>query len=201
MDERTINTYDKAASTYAQKFNTIGSRRGDIERAFSLLGKQPEESSVVEIGCGNGRDAAVITEFTKRFVGIDASKEMIQLAREYLPNVDFQVADIAEFDIPQETDIVFSFASLLHFSKEEIQEILHVYYKRLSDNALVYISLKRAPYEKRVIEDEFGPRVFYFYEKVNIRKFTEDLYELVYYDEQIRKEVDWLTAVLRKITP
>src|SRR5690606_13277008 len=119
----TIDTYNKAASAYADKFNGIGSRREDIERAFTLRNKD-SECAVVEWGCGNGRDAQVILEHTSQYIGIDASEEMIVLARQGLPDAEFSVADIASFDLPPDTDIVFAFASLLHFSKSENRAIL-----------------------------------------------------------------------------
>ena len=187
----TIETYNKAAPAYAAKFNSIGSREDDIRTAFVLCGKA--DPLVVEWGCGNGRDAAVILNNTQRYVGIDASEEMIHLAQAALPHADLRVADIAQFTIPVDTDIVFAFASLLHFSKEETAAILHKAHSRLADNAIIYISLKKAPYEKRIVTDAYGARTFYFYERMDIEEIAGEQYKTVFYEEQILKEVPWLT--------
>lgn len=193
----TIDTYNKAAQAYADKFNSIGSRREDIERAFALRNKN-SECSVVEWGCGNGRDAQVILEFTHTFTGIDASEEMIALAKEALPEADLRVADIATFEIALGTDIIFAFASLLHCSKDAFTAILASVHPKLSQEGILYISLKRAPYEERIVTDEYGPRTFYFYERADIEEVSAGLYEVIWYDEQLLKGVEWLTVALRK---
>ncbi len=193
----TVDTYNKAARAYADKFDTIGSRRTDIERAFALRNKG-SECSVVEWGCGNGRDAQVILEFTSRFIGIDASAAMIALAKESLPDADLRVADIRAFEIPQDTDIIIAFASLLHLNKEAVTVILSETHPRMAQEGIVYISLKRAGYEERIVTDEHGPRVFYFYERKDIEEMIRGLYEVIWYEEQLLKGVEWLTVALRK---
>lgn len=84
MDTRTVETYNKAARAYAEKFARIGSRADDIERTFAAWGGE-KDPSVLELGCGDGRDALEICKRTKKYIGIDASKEMIAIAREEVP--------------------------------------------------------------------------------------------------------------------
>jgi len=197
--QTTIDTYNRAAEAYAQKFNSIGSRRVDVERAFALFGGDKTAPVVVEWGCGNGRDASVILEFTTHFVGIDASHEMIELAKADLPDANLQVADISTFEIPHQTDIIFAFASLLHLDKKAIQDVLEKQYEHISSGGIIYLSLKRAPYEEKIVIDDFGSRTFYYYERKDIEEFSKGKYELVFYKEHEMKGVNWLIAALRKI--
>lgn len=126
MDERkkkqTIDTYNTTASAMAEKFNNIGARIEDIERGLSFVEK--ENPRVLEIGCGNGRDAREILKNTSDYTGIDISVEMIKLAEEYAPEGHYVVADIDEYNFPSEIDIIFSFASLLHSDKESVARVL-----------------------------------------------------------------------------
>ena len=140
----------------------------------------------------------MILEYTENYIGIDASEEMIALAKKALPATDFRVADITTFETPMNTDIVFAFASLLHFDKKANAKILAKTHAALSPEGIVYISLKRDPYEERIVVDDFGPRTFYFYERKDIEEMIEGLYEIAWYEEQLMKEIKWFTVALRK---
>lgn len=89
MDKKvqTIDTYNKSAQALARKFNDLGVRISDIEEVFNLLNK--ENSKVIEIGCGNGRDAEEIIKHTNDYLGLDISEELIKLAQEKVPQGNF----------------------------------------------------------------------------------------------------------------
>lgn len=57
----TTNTYDESAEALAEFFKGIGPRTSYIDLAFKLIGYK-EHARVVEIGCGDGRDATEINE-------------------------------------------------------------------------------------------------------------------------------------------
>jgi len=194
---RTTETYNRAAEAYAEKFSHIGRRVADIDRGIDLWGGEGEPC-VVELGCGNGRDAQVIFERTKRFTGVDASKVMIRLAREWVPRALFLVEDMRTYEIPDGTDIVYAFASFLHLNREEVQQLLTRIHGSLTDGGVVYLSVKRDDYHEYVRVDDYGPRTFYFYQESDFRLMAEGLYKMVYTDEQTLLGVEWLTVVLKK---
>jgi trans-aconitate 2-methyltransferase len=75
--------------------------------------------SILDIGCGDGKLAAEMTELLPagRVLGIDSSPEMIDLARTTFPpadypNLSWEVKDARELDYNGEFDIVFSNAVL-----------------------------------------------------------------------------------------
>jgi SAM-dependent methyltransferase len=54
---------------------------------------------VVDLGCGNGRQARQLAAYAPRVIGLDASESAVKRATEEadgVPNVEFRVADIAE---------------------------------------------------------------------------------------------------------
>lgn len=122
--QQTIDVYNATAQEMMAKFAGIGARVEDIFHAFSYV--QKDTPRVVEIGCGNGRDAREILNHTSDYLGIDISSEIIRLAKESLPEVSskFIVADVEDFEFPERIDIIFSFASLLHTPREKLQEVL-----------------------------------------------------------------------------
>lgn len=99
--QQTIDTYNATAGLMAKKFTGIGARVDDILQAFSYVKKSSPK--VVEIGCGNGRDAREILNHTSDYIGMDVSSEMIRLTQEYLPEATnkFVVADVEDFDFPE----------------------------------------------------------------------------------------------------
>ena len=191
-----IKAYNKGAVAYAKKFNDIGPRAIDIKRAFSHV--QKKGGKVFEIGCGNGRDAKEMMKYTDDYLGVDISREMIKLAKNHCPDADFRVSDIDDFLLPKDLDIIFAFASLLHFDKNGIRTFLKKAHKVLSKKGIVYISLKCDKYQKKVKSDEFGERFFYFYTLEDAREFVGHFYNIVWNDTQIIKGVKWLTVVLQK---
>jgi len=192
----TENTYDKAARGYAEKFKNIGVRSKDVDIVFSLV--DTVNPSVVEIGCGAGREAEYILTKTNNYVGMDISEGMLEIARENLPDVCFVKADIATYQFPNHIDIVFAFASLLHSSKEELQVIFRNMHEVLNKEGVVYVSLKRKEeHSSATVEDMYGPRQFYYYTKANILDIAGDNFEEVFYQEQELGE-SWFTMILKK---
>lgn len=194
--QETIDTYNRTASQMADKFRGIGARIEDIEKTFSLLNKP--NLHVLEIGCGDGRDAREIIKHTKNYIGIDISSAMIELAGKHVPEATFTVADVERFSFPNNLDVIFSFASLLHSDKDAVKNILNKVHEALNESGLFFISLKRDDYQSKVKEDEFGTRTFYFYQPSDIKEMLGDKYKVVFEDEQSFQNQDWFTLILQK---
>lgn len=64
----------------------------------------PEGASVLEIGCGKGDLLASVRP--GRGVGIDFSEEMIAVARQHHPDLDWRVMDVEELEIDETFDYV-----------------------------------------------------------------------------------------------
>ena len=197
--QETVDTYNKHAKEFAVYFQGIGSRVKDIEKTFELAGN-PKNAKVVEIGCANGRDAKEITKRTKNYIGFDIAEEFIKLARTNLPGVSFEVGDAVIYNYPQNLDIVFAFASLLHLDKEEIKQVLQKVHASLKLGGIFFISLKRAPeYREYVKETKQGRRMFYYYNAAIITELAGKDYEVVYKQESQLDETDWLELALKKL--
>jgi trans-aconitate methyltransferase len=198
MDKKTqtINTYDNSAEALAKKFDERGARILDIEETLSFI--KTDNPHVFEIGCGNGRDALEILKRTNNYLGIDISKNLIQLAKQKVPGADFMVADITEFEIPKNTDVVFAFASLIHVRREEFKTILDSIFNALNDGGLVRISLKHNPVYKELTEEsEFGVRTYYLYSEQDISELSHNYKIIKSWIEEKGRGL-WLEILLRK---
>jgi len=198
LKQRTIETYDTSADALAEYFKGIGPRVKDINRAFELAGK-PENPRVLEIGCGDGRDAKDIVTRTDQYRGFDISKSMVELARQHVPEGIFEVADALEYDYPENLDIVFAFASLLHLDKEEVGQVLGKVHAALRPGGIFYISLKERPeYADEIKNDQYGSRLFFFYNADLIAGMTADTFEVAAVSGERIGSTDWFEIALRK---
>lgn len=196
MDETTVATYNLAADSYSEKFAGIGARTGDIKKAFETCGK--ENPKVLELGCGDGRDAGEICRLTNNYKGIDISDALIAIAKKKLPELDFEVANMEAFDFTEPVDIIFAFASLLHVDKDHFKVILDKAHEALSDGGVFYISVKYGPYKgAQVVTDQHGDRTFYFYEESDIRELATK-YAIVETRKVSIGSTPWLDVMLQK---
>lgn len=188
--------YNKAASVYRKKYERHDARAEDIDQALSYVGvKYPK---VLEIGCAYGRDAVYVLTKTPHYVGIDICDEFIEMAKQEIEGGEFYCADVLEYDFPKNLDAIFSFASLLHLSKEEMSEIFGKVSAALVPGGVFFLSLKRrAEYQTAIDTDEVVSRRFYYYTRETLSDIAPSDLKEVFYSEQERAE-DWLTIIFQK---
>ena len=81
------------------------------ESVVALLAPQPGEL-ILDVGCGSGELTQQLAQAGATVVGIDASPEMVALARQQFPALDVRLADATTLDLPERFDAVFSNAAL-----------------------------------------------------------------------------------------
>ncbi len=195
---KNIQTYNNSARALAEYFKGIGPRISDIELGLSLAGKN-DESRVVEIGCGDGRDAVEIVKRSSWYEGFDPSKELLGIAQSHLPETSFVIADALTYNYPQNVDVIFAFASLLHVDKTDMPKVFDKVNQSLKTGGIFYISLKeRNKYAEEVKNDEYGARMFYYYNADLIKELASDLFATAHESHQKIGNTDWFTIVLKK---
>ena len=90
-----------------------------------LLNPQKDEV-LLDLGCGTGDITAKIAASGANVIGVDASKSMIDKAKEKYPQQDFWVMDATKLNFSQQFDGVFSNA-VLHWIKEPRKLLEQVY--------------------------------------------------------------------------
>ncbi len=197
LKQQTIETYNKSAKALADKFDSLGVRVSDIDETFKLVEK--ENPVVLEIGCGNGRDAQEILKRTNNYFGIDISTELIKLAQEKNPEGRFKVADVESFQFPAGVDIIFAFVSLLHVNRESLKDIIGKIFNALNPKGVVRISLKYGGgYREVTKEDEFGVRTYYYYSDQDIRELSKD-FVIIKNEISSLRDQDYLEVILKKV--
>lgn len=197
--EQNVKVYNDSAEEIAEYFRGIGPRIDDIERGLGLAGKK-NGAKVIELGCGDGRDAAEIIPRAAWYEGIDPSAGLLRLARQKVPSGSFVCSDALRYAYPQDLDVIFAFASLLHISREDLPEVFKKARAALKAGGVFYMSLKEMPgYNEEVKEDQYGQRMFYYYTPALIEELAGGSFENVHEHHQTVGQTDWFTLALRKV--
>ena len=95
----TRETYDSIARKYAEAHNTTSF----WEKAYKLMKTLvPKGSTILDVGCGAGRDTKYFLNNGYNVIGIDFSDGMTGEARERVPEGDFQKMDMRELEFRAE---------------------------------------------------------------------------------------------------
>jgi SAM-dependent methyltransferase len=116
--------YDNFAWLYNREWHAYGE---NIFPALKIIAgeKLPDGAKVLDLCCGTGQLAKVLTEKGYRVTGLDGSEEMLRYAKINAPGAEFIIEDARTFRLPATFDAVFStFDSLNHIMKlEELKRV------------------------------------------------------------------------------
>jgi len=101
----------KARDWDAEAYHRVSTPQ--LEWAREVIERLPlkGDETVLDAGCGSGRVTQLLVERLPqgRVIGVDASRSMIEQARETLgPDVELHVAELTELELETQVDAVFS---------------------------------------------------------------------------------------------
>jgi len=77
---------------------------------------------VLDLGCGNARYYPLFKEKSVEYIGIDSSKDLIQISKDMYPDADFRVEDALNLSFPDNYfNDVYSIAVLHHLPSRELR--------------------------------------------------------------------------------
>jgi len=177
----TIQSYDKIAEDYCEK-TLEGGDRGFQEKMLDItLNYLPEKPRVLDLGCGDGRDAHYLHQKGADVVGIDLSQGMINLARKKHPQVAFFKQDMRKTVFPDDTfDCVWASVSIINMPKSELSTIESEVFRILNPDGIFAFSIKLGEGEDFEENDMIPgyPRFFAYY-SVDELKDRLKLFEII----------------------
>ena len=111
--------YDQLGDRYRQWAHERNP--GEVRRWFlgEILARVPLDADVLELGCGPGVDASVLSN-GRRYIGVDLSERQLEIARARLPAPTFRLGDFTLIELPPSSfDSVVSLYVLNHVPPEE----------------------------------------------------------------------------------
>ena len=147
-------TYNLIASDYTHD-HLADTWDDDYCEAF--INALPENSKVLDLGCGPGTDSKILIDRGLQITGIDLSDELIRIAADTNPTGSFVQGNM--LDLPfgsHQFDGLFAKASLLHLPKEDVAQALQEIVKVVKPGGIIHIAIKGGDGERIVKEDKFG---------------------------------------------
>jgi len=153
-DAATLAVYASRAQDYAD-LNADSQAGGSLDR---FVGALPPGARVLDLGCGPGADAVAMREAGLAVDAMDASGEMVRLARR-LHGLNVRCAGFETLDDVAAYDAVWASFSLLHAPKSDMPDLLMRIRRALRPSGLFGLGLKTGIGESR---DSLG-RFYAFY--------------------------------------
>jgi ubiquinone/menaquinone biosynthesis C-methylase UbiE len=171
--ESIAKAYDRAAKDYAAAlWNELEGKPFDqiILRWFAT--QIPAGETVLEIGCGPGEVSGYLQRFGVTCLGTDISTQMIEAARAYFPEVQFEVQDFFRLEYADDTFCgVVGFYAIVNLVLEEVQAVLVEVQRVLKPGGLFLLSFHIDEGQERADVEHFfnheGNALTFYYFKVD----------------------------------
>ncbi len=177
----TIETYNNIVNEYISYFKTKdlkGKVQFQKEMDF-ICSKLNSNAKILDVGTAIGDYPKYLTENCEgdfNVVGIDASKNMIEVARENAPKAQFKVMDIRNLEFLENSfDAIICFATLIHVNDTECIKILDRFDEILKNEGLIAINVMEwLDDKKEIFEDEpFNPKYKTYFNRYKKEFFTD----------------------------
>lgn len=164
-----------------------------------FLSQLEEGDTILDLGCGSGRDSLTFYELGYDVTALDASEEMCKLAEIH---TGFEILNMTfeEMDFDGVFDGIWACASLLHVPKKELSGILTKIAWALKDSGVLYMSFKLGDFE-----GFRGERYFCDYTEDSITEVLKDngRFDIIkiWETEDVRSghsDTQWLNVLVRK---
>lgn len=137
-----IEYYEQNAVEYFE--HTVDINMQELWDAFT--GLLPEGGSILDLGCGSGRDSAYFISCGFDVTAMDASREMCDLASIHIGQDVLQLS-FEEMDFNEVFDGIWACASLLHVPDDEIEDIFSKAVNSLKINGILFMSFRYGDFE------------------------------------------------------
>ncbi|HKX72596.1 MAG TPA: class I SAM-dependent methyltransferase [Candidatus Saccharimonadales bacterium] len=138
--EDTIKWYDEHAEQYAE----AGATYFDINHITTFAKRLAQGATVLDAGCGAGRDADILRKQNLKVTGVDLSVGLLEVARKKFPEITFVEGNLLSLPFDNTCfDGVWSNTSLLHLETvENVEQALAEMYRVLKKPGLLHVVVK-----------------------------------------------------------
>ena len=190
----TINYYDEHASQYFERTSQV-----DLAALYKEFLKYiPAGGRIVDLGCGSGRDVKWFREHGYDAYGLDASEELVKIARNQF-DIPVEVGLIEEWIADEAFDGIWCCASLMHLDDMSFDRFLSNLRYNLRPGGALFFSVK-VGIDSGVSKDG---RYFRDFNDKTLNAFLSHYkglrVEKVWYttDKLYRESFRWLNAIIR----
>lgn len=174
-----------------------GTINADVSDLYGCFLKYiPAGGSILDFGCGSGRDTKAFLDQGFAVEAIDGSSELCNLASNYT-GIKVQCMDFGELNDVNKYDGIWACASLLHVASVNLPCILSKMCVALKETGVIYASFKLGDFE--------GERDGRYFTDMTEKRFNDIIKQLdglrlieKWYSEDVRpdRNVSWFNAIL-----
>lgn len=190
-----IEYYNKYAAKIYE--DTVDVDMSEIMKEF--LNELEEGDTILDLGCGSGRDSLTLYNLGFDVTPLDASEEMCKLA-EIHTGLDVLQMTYEDMEFENVFDGIWACGSLLHVPKDEVEGILVKLSDALCAGGVLYLSVQKGDFE-----GFRGERYFSDYTEDGLKSMIEKtgLFEIIklWETEDVRSthpDTVWLNLLARK---
>lgn len=192
----TLDYYEKNAKEFADSTADV-----DFSETQDLFLKELKVgASVLDFGCGSGRDSKCFLKKGFKVTALDGSAKLCRIAEEKIGIPVLQM-DFNDFDEQDKYDGIWACSSILHLPKQELKNVLIRMEKALCDDGIIYTSFKYGDYSGMR-----NGRFFTDFTEDSFSEFISDADRLVIEKMWIttdvregRQDEKWLNVILRTL--
>lgn len=199
-----MNYYEKNAKQLSKRYE-----QANVSEVQALLLKSfIKNSSILEIGCGSGRDASFMLRHDFDVYAVDGSEKMIYEAMKYHPELNnkLEVQILPDGLVFEDGffDGVYSIATLMHLDQKEIEKTIKKVSSILKLNGVFLFSISIQRDDTGDNQKDINDRNFttlpqeYWLEICRVNGF-QTIETLTTSDGLDRTGIVWLTCVMEKI--
>lgn len=191
-----IEYYNKYASKIFE--DTVDQDMGEIRQEF--LDYLEEGDTILDLGCGSGRDSLAFYELGYDVTPLDASEEMCKLA-EIHTGLEVLQMTYEEMEFEDVFDGIWGCGALVHVPEKELPGILDRIAEALHADGILYLSFKEGDFE-----GFRGERYFCDYTEDRLRRIFKEgeRFEVIktWITDDVRRDsgTKWLNLLARKIS-
>lgn len=180
MNNKTLDFYNKNADTFVAGTVSVDFK----ETQDKFLNRLKPGVSILDFGCGSGRDTKYFLESGFQVDAIDGSSELCKIASEYT-GLEVKQMLFQELDSIGKYDGIWACSSILHLPKNELKLVLRKMGTALKENGIVYTSFKYGDFE--------GERNGRYFTDFTIEIFAEFIQDI----DNLKLEEYWITGDVR----
>ncbi|PHR09156.1 MAG: SAM-dependent methyltransferase [Sulfitobacter sp.] len=164
-DPETIAVYDAKTAQYAAMID----KGGQPPQLTAFIAALPAGAQVLDLGCGTGSAAAAMRDHGLNVSALDASVEMVALAKQRY-DLDVTLGTFDDLQDHNQYDGIWANFSLLHAPRADMPRHLEAIARALKSGGLFSLGLKAGTGEAR---DSLG-RKYTYYEEEELKAILTD---------------------------